>query len=216
MASASADNKKGKKKGGTRIKPVDSDKENLLNAEIELQIQGEIEKAQEEEGLLRNIGSEGAKALPSTPDREVGDRAPVAPTRFSEHPKFLKRSINDLSFTPEPVTRKTPKYSEGHDVSLFAQIVSKLDSLSIIVESQSAHIKALGKRIDELMVSSKGNTQINKANQAAVKKNRNHGGPDNSDGSFFFFTSLFGQHRWKIPRKSKIRTSSIRHNVKKV
>lgn len=87
-----------------------------------------------------------------------------------EHPKFLKRSIHDFSFTPESVTRKNPKFSIGHNVSLFAQIVSKLDLLSNTVESQTAQINALERRIEELTLSSKGNTQINKANQAAVKK----------------------------------------------
>lgn len=195
MAPANVENKKWKKKGGTRKRQTDSDDENLLSAEIEMQIQGEIEKAQEGESFSKSISDlddaetedvsvqrgttmsanskfnfVGPRVLPPMPDSDRPNREPVTPTKFSEHPSFLKRSINDLSFTPERIARKNLRLSEGHDSSLLAEILSKLSLLSDTVDSQTARIVALEKRIEELTTHSKGNTQINKANQLAVKK----------------------------------------------
>ncbi len=47
MAPDNTEDKKGnKKKGGTRSSQADLEEENQQNAELEMQIQGEIEKAQ--------------------------------------------------------------------------------------------------------------------------------------------------------------------------
>ena len=188
------ENKKGnKKKGGGRNRQVDSDEENLLNAEIEMQIHDEIDKAQEGDSTLDGAGNVGEveaedvseqnditmsggsifsfvapQALPTLRNSDATNREPVTPTKFSENPSFLKRSINDLSFTPEPVTRK--RFSQTQDNILLTQILSKLDLLSNTVESQTAHISALEKRIEELTFHSKGSTQASKANQVAAKK----------------------------------------------
>lgn len=193
MAPANVENKKGKKNGGTRNSQTDSDGENLLSVEIEIQIQGEIEKAQDGESFSKNISDledaedvsvqsgttmsanskfdfVGPRVLPPMTDSERSNREPVTPTKFSEYPSFLKRSINDLSFTPERIARKNLRLSKRHDNSLLAQILSKLSSLSDIVDSQTAHIIALEKRIEELTTHSKENTQINKASQSAIKK----------------------------------------------
>ncbi|MCJ1349973.1 hypothetical protein MMC31_008216 [Peltigera leucophlebia] len=112
----------------------------------------------------------GPKTLPSMPNSEGPNGDPVTPTKFSEHSSFLKKSINDLSFTPEQVTRKNPRFLEGHDNGILAQILSKLGSLSDTVNSQTALILALEKRVEELASPSKGCTQANKANHLAVKK----------------------------------------------
>lgn len=192
------ENKKGnKKKGGTRNRQVDSDEENQLNAEIEMQIQDEIEKALEggdssdsagggKEAVIGDLREqndvsingtskfsfEAPRALPSTRNSDTTSREPVTPTKFSENHNFLKRSINDLSFTPEPDTRKNPRPLHSQNNSLLTQILSKLPALSNTVESQTAHIVALEKRIEEVTFHSKGNTQASKANQVAAKRLR--------------------------------------------
>lgn len=96
------------------------------------------------------------QALPTLRNSDATNREPVTPTKFLENPNFLKRSINDLFFTPEPVTRK--RFSQTQDNILLTQILSKLDLLSDTVESQTAHILALEKRIEKLTFHSKGST----------------------------------------------------------
>lgn len=188
------ENKKGnKKKGGARNRQVDSDEENQLNAEIEMQIQDEIEKAKEGDSMSDSASGVGElevrdgskhddiimngdsmfsfvapQALPTLRNGDTVNRDPVTPTKILENPNFIKRSINDLSFTPEPITWK--KFLQTQDNSLLSQILSKLDPLSNTVESQIAHILALEKRIEELILHSKRNTQASKANQVVAKK----------------------------------------------
>lgn len=77
-------------------------------------------------------------------------------------------SINDLSFTFKLVTKKNSGFLEGHNNGFFGQILSKFRSFSDTVNSQTAHIITLEKRIKELTSYSKGNTLANKAK--AVKK----------------------------------------------
>lgn len=52
---------------------------------------------------------------------------------------------------------------------IFRQILYKLDSLSQTVASQTAHIQALEKQVEELTTLAKGNIQEDKTNQAATK-----------------------------------------------
>ena len=136
MAPAITENKKGnKKKGETRNRQVDLDEENQLNAGIEMQIQDKIEKALEGGNLSDSAGGgkeavigdlseqndvsmngtskfsfEAPRALPSTRNSDATSKKWVTPIKFFENPNFFKRSINNLSFTPEPNTRKSPKY----------------------------------------------------------------------------------------------------------
>lgn len=53
---------------------------------------------------------------------------------------------------------------------IFRQILYKLDSLSQTVASQTAHIQALEKQVEELTTLAKGNIQEDKTNQAATKR----------------------------------------------
>lgn len=116
------------------------------------------------------FSSVAPQAPPSTRENEVSRGAPVTPTKSTENANLLKRSINDLSFIPEPITRKSPRTSNEEGAGLFMQIMAKLQSLSKTVESQTAHIVALETRIEELCVHSKGSNQADKANRAATKK----------------------------------------------
>ena len=97
-------------------------------------------------------------------------KMPITPTKISGELNFLKRSINDLSSTPEPVTRKNPGITKEIENILLSQILSKLDKLSETVETQTGYILALEKKIEELSAHSKGNIQTAKANRAATKK----------------------------------------------
>ncbi len=196
MAPANTEDKKGnKKKGGTQSSQADLEEENQQNAELEMQIQGEIEKAQGEDRVQGHGGgldeeeemedsieqrentinkdSEFSFVAPRasrTRNERESRKAPVTPTKVFENSNFLKRSINDLSFTPEPLTRKNPRTWQKSEDSLFSQILSKLELLSETVESQTAQIVALETRIEELITLSKGNNQANKANRAATRK----------------------------------------------
>ncbi|MCJ1345401.1 hypothetical protein MMC31_003608 [Peltigera leucophlebia] len=82
----------------------------------------------------------------------------VTPTKFSKNS------------TPGPIIRKNPRIHHFQDISLLTQILSKLDVLSETVESQTAHIVALEKRVEELTSHSKGQTQAIKANRGVTKK----------------------------------------------
>lgn len=97
---------------------------------------------------------------------EASDRGPITPTKFSEYSNSLKRSINDLSFTLAPVTKK--RFLKTQDNSFPTQILSKLDLLSDTADSQTAYIIALEKPIKELTPHFNGNTKANKANQVAA------------------------------------------------
>ena len=107
---------------------------------------------------------------PRTAPRKGTSKVPRTPTKISGDPKFLKRSINDLSFTPEPLERKNPRTSQMDENLILGQILAKLDSLSQTVETQTKHIRALEKQVEELTTQAKGNTQANKASRAATKK----------------------------------------------
>lgn len=90
--------------------------------------------------------------------------------RISSNPKFLKRSINDLSFTLETPEQKNLRTSRIDESLVLGQILSKLDALFQTVETQTKHIRALEKQVEELTMQAKGNTQANKASRAATKK----------------------------------------------
>lgn len=143
MTPASTKDKKGsKKKEGTQAGQADVGGESQLIAEVERQIQEEREKAQEEESTqgdmsrvdemeIGDTAGQGSKTMNnnsvfSFEAMHVPSRDPVTPIKFSEKPNFLKRSINDLLFTPEPLTKKNPRV----DSSLLNQILSKLETLS--------------------------------------------------------------------------------------
>lgn len=73
MAPANTEDTKGnKKKGGTRSSQADLEEENQQNAELEMQIQGEIEKAQGEDRVQRHGGGldEEEEMEDSTEQRE--------------------------------------------------------------------------------------------------------------------------------------------------
>lgn len=72
---------------------------------------------------------------PVTPPKSrVSGKAPVPPTKISGEFNSLKRSINDLSSTPQPVIRKNPKITKEIENILLSQILSKLEKLSETVE----------------------------------------------------------------------------------
>lgn len=83
MAPVNMENKKGnKKKGGTRNRQVDSDEENQLNAEIEMQIQDEMEKALEGDSVSDSVSGVGvqpiwAAVFTSIRDKDLTSLAPV-------------------------------------------------------------------------------------------------------------------------------------------
>lgn len=187
MIPASTKEKKGsKKKGGTQVRQGEVDRENQLAAGVERQIQEEGERAREVTSTPSDLS--GVEEMKIGDTLEQGSKTvngnssfsfealhppriePVTPTKFSENSKFLKKSINDLSFMPEPIVRKNSRTHHFQDSSLFTQILSKLDMLSETVESQTAHIVALEKRMEELTFQSKRQTQANKANRGATKK----------------------------------------------
>ncbi len=107
---------------------------------------------------------------PSSTIREGRTRAPITPTKISGDPKFLKRTIDNLSFTPELLEQKNLRTTHMDESFIFKQILSKLDSLSQTVETQNKHICVLENRVEELTMQTKGNAQANKASQAATKK----------------------------------------------
>ena len=196
MAPANSEDKKGtKKKGGTRTKRADAEEETQHNAELEMQIREEMERAQE--GSSAQAGAGGQEEVEMEDNVEVGEdgmnensefsfvaphasrnmrenatsgKEPVTPTKVQGNSSFLKRSLDDLSFTPEPPVRKNPRTLQKIKDHLLVDILSKLESLSKVVESQTAHIVALESRVEELSTLSKGNLQANKANRAATKK----------------------------------------------
>lgn len=79
---------------------------------------------------------------PRNATREGMGKSPRTPTQISGDRKFLKRSINDLSFTPEPLERKNPRTSRMDESLILRQILSKLDSLSQTLEIQTKRIRA--------------------------------------------------------------------------
>lgn len=184
---ASAKEKKGSKKcGDHRNAQAEFDEESKMMAEVERQIQEEGKRAQREGTSLQGEVTEAMMETANTSDDEeinktngpqftfekphaLGKEA-VTSTRFSENANFLKRSINDLSFTPEPPIRKDPRIQDLRDYSILCQILSKVEALSKTVEGQSAHIIALEKRIEELTSQSKIHLQANKTNRGATKK----------------------------------------------
>ncbi len=111
-----------------------------------------------------------ALRAPRTRSERESCKAPVTSTKIFENSHFLKRSINDLSFTPEPLIRKFPRTWQKSKDSLFLQILSKLELLSETVKSQTTQIVALETRIEELTTLSKRNNQANKANRAETQK----------------------------------------------
>lgn len=106
----------------------------------------------------------------TTPKSKTLRKSPITPTKISGDSNFLKRSINDLSFTPEPLTRRNPRITQGDENTILRQILSKLDMLSQTVKSQSAHILTLEKQLEEFTTHSKGDIQADKANRATTKK----------------------------------------------
>ena len=130
------------------------------------------DRSEEDEGTTkRNSAFRFAVPRPVTaPKSRVSGKAPVTPTKISGELNFLKRSINDLSSTSEPVIRKNPRITKEIENILLSQILSKLEKLSETVESQTAHILSLEKKIDELSIHSKGNIETAKANRVATKK----------------------------------------------
>lgn len=110
---------------------------------------------------------------------------PVTPTKVQGKSSFLKRSLDDLSFTPEPPVRKNPRMLHKIKDHLLVDILLKLESLTKVVESQTTHIVALESRVEELSTLSKGNLQANKANRAATK---DHGGSSSSNGVYHYIS----------------------------
>lgn len=100
----------------------------------------------------------------------ASEKAPVTPTKMSRELNFFKRSINNLLFTSEPVIRKNPRITKEIENILLSQILSKLEKLSETIESQTAYILSLEKKIDELSNHSKRNIKTAKANRVATKK----------------------------------------------
>lgn len=196
MAPANSEDKKGtKKKGGTRTRRADADEETQHNAELEMQIREEIERAQEESSAHAGVGvqeevemedniemgegrmnenSEFSFVAPHSArnmrENATSGKEPVTPTKVQGNPSFLKRSLDDLSFTTEPPVRKNPQTLQKTKDYLLVDILSKLESLSKVVEGQKTYIVALELRIEELNTLHKGNHQANKANWAATKK----------------------------------------------
>ena len=196
MALANKEDKKGnKKKSGTRSSRADLEEENQRNAELEMQIQGEIEKAQGGDRVQGHVGgldkevemvdskeqrentinkdsefSVVAPRAPQTRSEREPRKAPVTSTKIFENSNFLKRSINDFSFTPEPLIRKFPRTWQKSKDSFFLQILFKLELLSETVESQTTQIVALETRSEELTTLLKRNNQANKANRAETQK----------------------------------------------
>ncbi len=133
----------------------------------------EVEDGSEEDKRTTKRNSAFRFAFPrpvTAPKSRVSGKAPVTPTKISGELNFLKRSINDLSSTPQPVIRKNPRITKEIENILLSQILSKLEKLSETVESQAAHIFSLEKKIDELSILSKGNNKTAKANRVATKK----------------------------------------------
>ncbi len=128
MAPVSNEVKKNGRKKGSLQKEAEPEKEGL-NSEVEMQIQSEMERSQrgdvtqevagaleergieEEDGEMKDSVDQGVETInenlafsfkipcPSSTIREGRTRVSITPTKISGDPKFLKRTINDLSFT---------------------------------------------------------------------------------------------------------------------
>lgn len=148
------------------------DESELEEEEVREEGEGAEDGSEEDEGITdRKSAFSFAVPRPVTaPKSKVLGKLPVTPTKIFGELNFLKRSINDLSSTPEPITRKNPRITKEIESILLSQILSKREKLSETVESQTAHILALEKKIEELSTHSKGNIQTVKANRAATKK----------------------------------------------
>lgn len=85
-----------------------------------MQIQGKIKKILEEEELFWNLDNKKVKALSFTLDKKIVNRISVTLIEFLKYFKFLKKSINNFSFTLELVIKKNLKYSEGYNIDFFA------------------------------------------------------------------------------------------------
>ncbi len=132
-----------------------------------------MERSKEQRENIMNEDSEfsfvALRRSQTRSERETR-KAPVTPTMIFENSNFLRRSINDLSFTTEPLTKKNSRTWQKSEDSLFSQILSKLELLSETVESHTSQIVALETRIEKLTTLSKGNNQANKENGAATRK----------------------------------------------
>ena len=162
---------------------IQSEMERSQRGDVTQEAAGELEEGGvgEEDGEMEDSVDQGVETTnenlafsfkiprPSSTIREGRTRAPITPTKISGDPKFLKRTINDLSFTLEPLERKNPRTTRIDESFIFKQILSTLDSLSQTVETQTKHICALEKRVKELNMQTKGNAQANKASQAVTK-----------------------------------------------
>lgn len=111
-------------------------------------------------------------------------KKPVTPTKVQQNSSFLKRLLDDLLFTPEPPVKKNSWTLYKIKDHLHIDILSKLESLLRVIESQTAyivalklrvesqivHILALESQIKELSILFKGNLQANMANWLVTKK----------------------------------------------
>ncbi len=163
---------------------IQSEMERSQRGDVTQEAAGELEEGgvEEEDGEMEDSVDQGVETTnenlafsfkiprPSSTIWEGRTRALITPTKISGDPKFLKRTINDLSFTPKPLERKNPRATRMDESFIFKQILSKLDSLSQTVETQTKHICTLEKRVEELTMQIKGKAQANKASQAATKK----------------------------------------------
>lgn len=196
MAPANSGDKKGtKKKGGTRTGQADAEEETQHNAELEMRIREEMERAQDGSSAQAGAGGQEEVEMEDNVEMQEGGMnensefsfvalhasrnmrenatsgiEPVTPTKVQGSSSFLKRLLDDLSFIPEPPVRKNPRTLYKIKDHLLVDILAKLESLSKVVESQTAYIVALESRIKKLCILSKGNLQANKANRAATKK----------------------------------------------
>ena len=191
MAPTNTEVKKGNRKKGGAQKQAELEEEKQHNAELEMQIQGEVERAHEE-NLIRRGASDlegegeekemenslepGEETMTESPAFSFAipqpltamrkgaaiSKPPITSTKISKDTNFLKRSMDDLSFIPEPLTRKNPKTTVEEENSILKQILVKLESLARTVESQTTHILALEKQLEELTMHSKENIQASK------------------------------------------------------
>ncbi|MCJ1345737.1 hypothetical protein MMC31_003946, partial [Peltigera leucophlebia] len=147
-----------------------------------------LERAQE--GSSAQEGAGGQEEVEMKDNVEMGEGGMNENSEFSFVAPHASRNMrenatsDDLSFTPEPPVRKNPRTLHKIKDHLHVDILSKLESLSKVVESQiahivalklrvnsqTAHIVALESRVEELSTLSKGNLHANKANRAATKK----------------------------------------------
>ena len=147
MASTNTKVKKGNRKKEGAQKQAELEVEKQHNGELEMQIQGKLEKAHEENlirGGASNLDKKGEeKEIENS--LELGEeiktknpafsfaipqplavmrkgaainKPPITPTKISGDTNFLKRSMNDLLFTPIPLTRKNPKVTGNEENSI--------------------------------------------------------------------------------------------------